>query len=46
MLNVGDEIECVITEIDKEKRRVSISHKLAKENPFSAMQKVPRRKYC
>ena len=39
MLNVGDEIECVITEIDKEKRRVSISHKLAKENPFSAMQK-------
>ncbi len=39
MLNVGDEIECVITEIDKEKRRVSISHKLAKENPFSIMQK-------
>ena len=39
MFNVGDEIECVITEIDKEKRRVSISHKLAKENPFSAMQK-------
>ena len=39
MLNVDDEIECVITEIDKEKRRVSISHKLAKENPFSAMQK-------
>ena len=39
MLNVGDEIECVITEIDKEKRRVSISHKLAKENPFSTMQK-------
>ena len=39
MLNVGDEIECVITEIDKEKRRVSISHKLAKENPFSTMQR-------
>ncbi len=39
MLRVGDEIECVITEIDKEKRRVSISHRLAKENPFSTMQK-------
>ena len=39
MFNVGDEIECVITEIDKEKRRVSISHKLAKENPFSTMQR-------
>ena len=39
MFNIGDEIECVITEIDKEKRRVSISHKLVKENPFSTMQK-------
>ena len=39
MLKVDDEIECVITEIDKEKRRVSISHRLAKENPFSTMQK-------
>ena len=39
MLKVDDEIECVITEIDKEKRRVSISHGLAKENPFATMQK-------
>ncbi len=34
MFKIGDEIDCVITEIDKDKRRVAISHKLAKENPF------------
>merc|ERR1712093_655465 len=28
LFKVGDEIECVITEIDKEKRRVAISQKL------------------
>ena len=39
MFNVGDEIECVITEIDKEKRRVAISHKLTKENPYVSLQK-------
>ena len=39
MLKVGDEIECVITEIDKEKRRVAISHRLTKENPYEAMEK-------
>ena len=31
---VGDEISCVITEIDKDKRRVAISHRLTQENPF------------
>ena len=36
---VGDEIDCVITEINKEKRRVAISHKLTKENPFDAFEK-------
>ena len=42
MFRVGDIIECVITEIDKEKRRVAISHKLAKENPFEVFeQKYP-----
>ena len=42
MFRVGDVIECVITEIDKEKRRVAISHKLAKENPFEIFeQKYP-----
>ena len=35
---VGDEIDCVITEIDKEKRRVSISHKLTKENPIDILE--------
>ena len=37
---VGDEIECVITEIDKEKRRVAISHRLTKENPFETLSKA------
>ena len=39
MFNVGDEIDCVITEIDKEKRRVAISHRLTKENPFETFEK-------
>ena len=36
---VGDEIDCVITEIDKEKRRVAISHRLTLENPFEVFEK-------
>ena len=39
MFKVGDEIECVITEIDKEKRRVAISHRLTQENPFEQFEK-------
>ena len=39
MFKVGDEIDCVITEIDKEKRRVAISHRLTKENPFELFEK-------
>ena len=39
MFKVGDEIDCVITEIDKEKRRVAISHRLTQENPFDVFQK-------
>ena len=39
MFKVGDVIDCVITEIDKEKRRVAISHKLAQENPFEIFEK-------
>ena len=39
MFKVGDEIDCVITEIDKAKRRVAISHKLTKENPFEVFEK-------
>ena len=37
---VNDEIDCVITEIDKEKRRVAISHRLTLENPFEAFEKA------
>ena len=39
MFNVGDEIDCVITEIDKEKRRVAISHRLTLDNPFETFEK-------
>ncbi len=39
MFKVGDEINCVITEIDKEKRRVAISYRLAQENPFESFEK-------
>ncbi len=38
MFKVGDEIDCVITEIDKDKRRVAISHKLAQENPYKTFE--------
>ena len=38
MFQVGDEIDCVITEIDKEKRRVAISHRLTTTNPFEVFQ--------
>ena len=39
MFQVGDEIDCVITEINKDKRRVAISHRLTKENPFETFNK-------
>ena len=39
MFKVGDEIKCVITEIDKDKRRVAISHRLTQENPFETFEK-------
>ena len=38
MFKVGDEIDCIITEIDKEKRRVAISHRLTQENPFKTFE--------
>ena len=34
LFKVGDMIDCVITEIDKDKRRIAISHKLTLENPY------------
>jgi small subunit ribosomal protein S1 len=39
MFSVGNEIDCIITEIDKEKRRVAISHRLIHENPFDTLEK-------
>ena len=39
IFKIGDEIDCVITEIDKEKRRMAISYRLTKENPFEVYQK-------
>ena len=39
MFKVNDEIDCVITEIDKDKRRVAISHRLAMRNPFEDFEK-------
>ena len=39
MFKVGDEINCIITEIDKDKRRVAISHRLTQENPFESFEK-------
>jgi len=39
MFKVDDEIDCVITEIDKEKRRVAISHRLTQDNPLETFEK-------
>tara|TARA_B100000575_G_scaffold268792_1_gene247978 strand:- start:582 stop:2306 length:1725 start_codon:yes stop_codon:yes gene_type:complete len=39
MFKVNDVIKCVITEIDKEKRRVAISHRLSQTNPFDVFKK-------
>ena len=39
MFSVGDEIDCIITEIDKEKRRVAISHRLTQDNPFETFER-------
>ena len=39
IFRVNDVIDCVITEIDKEKRRVAISHRLTLENPFEVFEK-------
>ncbi len=39
LFKVGDEISCVITEINKDKRRVAISHRLTQENPFETFEK-------
>ena len=38
MLKVGQEIPCVITDINKDKRRVAISHRLTLDNPFKVFE--------
>ena len=38
MFQVGDVIKCQITEIDKDKRRVAISHRLTQENPYTMLE--------
>ena len=38
LFKVGDQIDCVITEIDKDKRRVAISHRLTIENPYKTLE--------
>ena len=38
MFKVGDELDCIITEIDKEKRRIAISHRLTTVNPFKIFE--------
>ena len=42
LFKIGDLIDCVITEIDKDKRRIAISHKLTIDNPYQLlMDKFP-----
>ena len=42
LFKIGDMIDCVITEIDKDKRRIAISHKLTLDNPYEVLsQKFP-----
>ena len=38
MFKVGDMIDCVITEVDKSKRRIAISHRLTQENPYETLE--------
>ncbi len=39
IFKIGDIIDCIITDIDTEKRRVAISHKLTMENPIEKFSK-------
>ena len=38
MFKIGDEVDCIITEIDKEKRRIAVSHKLTLDNPYKIFE--------
>ena len=39
LFKVGDTTQVIITEIDKEKRRVAVSYRLTKENPYDILEK-------
>jgi small subunit ribosomal protein S1 len=39
LFSINDEINCVITEIEKEKRRIAISHRLTTDNPYESFEK-------
>ena len=39
LFKVGDQIDCIITDIDKDKRRVAISYRLTTENPYTTLEK-------
>ena len=42
IFKIGDMIDCIITEIDTEKRRIAISHKMTLDNPYQVfMDKFP-----
>ncbi len=42
LFKLGDNIDCIITEIDKDKRRIAISHRLTISNPYQTfMDKYP-----
>ncbi|MDA9643761.1 S1 RNA-binding domain-containing protein [Candidatus Pelagibacter sp.] len=38
MFKVNDEIDVIIQEIDREKRRIAVSHRLTQENPFETFE--------
>ena len=40
LFKIGDEVLCKITEIDKEKRRILISHKQTLKNPYDELPSV------
>tara|TARA_B100000579_G_scaffold424922_1_gene429969 strand:- start:769 stop:2508 length:1740 start_codon:yes stop_codon:yes gene_type:complete len=39
LFKVGDNVDVVITEIEKEKKRVAVSYRLTKDNPYDLLEK-------
>ncbi len=39
MFRIGEKIQCIITDINKESRRIAISYKLTQDNPFKVFEK-------